>query len=124
MGMFDWIVYQGQEFQTKDTPNQMLDRYEIRDDGTLWVEEYDTEWVDDPDRLPIGGFIKHINVRISSTDYTGPMTFYTSNNNTDTWIQYEAEFVNGQAVKIIMVKGEPLTEWYLKGIKEHEDLHK
>ena len=120
MGMFDWIMYRGQEFQTKDTPNQTLDRYEIRDDGTLWVEEYDTEWVDDPDRLPISGYIKQINVRVRPEEYHGPMTFYTRNKDTDTWIQYEAEFVKGQAVKIIMVKGEPLTEWYLKGIKDNE----
>ncbi len=31
------------EYQTKDTPAQYLELYEIREDGTLWHELYDTE---------------------------------------------------------------------------------
>lgn len=30
-------------YQTKDTPAQFLDKYEIREDGTLWHENYDIE---------------------------------------------------------------------------------
>lgn len=30
-------------FQTKNTPAQFLDTYELREDGTLWHEAYDTE---------------------------------------------------------------------------------
>ena len=36
-------------FQTKDTPAQYLDLYEIREDGTLWHEDYDIEDQSDPD---------------------------------------------------------------------------
>ena len=47
MGMFDNIQYQDQEYQTKDTPRQLLDNYKIDELGQLWVEEYDSEWVED-----------------------------------------------------------------------------
>lgn len=40
-------------YQTKDTPAQWLDYYEIREDGTLWHEAYDTE-----DQSPQGLWLK------------------------------------------------------------------
>lgn len=52
MGMFDYLRCEyplpvdganALEYRTKDTPAQYLDRYEIREDGTLWHEEYDME---------------------------------------------------------------------------------
>ena len=55
MGMFDDIICRyalpieglkipsGFVYQTKDTPAQFLDAYEIRKDGTLWHEDYDIE---------------------------------------------------------------------------------
>jgi hypothetical protein len=48
MGMFDYVKchyplpVKGAEdliYQTKDTPSQWLDMYEIRADGTLWHED-------------------------------------------------------------------------------------
>ena len=47
MGMFDWIEWEGQQYQTKDTPNQMCDNYRVSGCGELFVEEYDAEWVRD-----------------------------------------------------------------------------
>jgi len=50
MGMFDtvkclyrtpWPDAKDVEWQTKDTDAQCLDNYEIREDGSLWHEEYD-----------------------------------------------------------------------------------
>jgi len=42
----DWQrpLVEGKTFQTKDTPDQDLDLYEIREDGTLWRRE-DDEWL-------------------------------------------------------------------------------
>jgi hypothetical protein len=40
MGMFDEIHYQGEVYQTKDTPCQMLDKYKIdynQDSGHLFL---------------------------------------------------------------------------------------
>jgi hypothetical protein len=57
MGMFDEVrcLYPlpwpeaadfGREWQSKDTPAQYLDLYEIREDGTLWHERHeDKTWV-------------------------------------------------------------------------------
>jgi hypothetical protein len=47
MGMFDYLHYKGHDYQSKDTPNQLMDKYELKENGTLWVEEYDAEWVKD-----------------------------------------------------------------------------
>lgn len=52
MGLFDCLKCKyplplpganDREYQTKDTPSQFMDQYEIREDGTLWWENYDTE---------------------------------------------------------------------------------
>jgi hypothetical protein len=54
MGVFDYInckyplppdgkVHDGVEFQTKDTDEQYLRAYDIREDGTLWLHEYEME---------------------------------------------------------------------------------
>jgi hypothetical protein len=62
MGMFDHIKYQGREYQTKDTPAQMLDNYKIEQDAEsgewhLWYEEYDAEWCQDDGQLFGGNII-------------------------------------------------------------------
>jgi hypothetical protein len=53
MGMFDevrckypieWPEVQGADWQTKDTPEQHLAVYEIRDDGTIWERSVETKY--------------------------------------------------------------------------------
>ena len=71
MGMFDYIncsilfdnpKWNGLEFQTKNTPSQSLDLYEIRTDGTLWHLEYDTEiW-------KIDSFIEMVGVKMGNLE--------------------------------------------------------
>ena len=56
MGMFDELYYEGQKYQTKDTPRQLLDNYKIDELGQLWVEEYDSEW--NKDEGLFGGSIR------------------------------------------------------------------
>jgi hypothetical protein len=57
MGMFDHLKCKyplpdagdnDLEYQTKDTPAQFLDNYEIRADGSLWHLDYDIEDRSDP----------------------------------------------------------------------------
>ncbi len=54
MGMFDYLKCKyplpdasdnDLEYQTKDTPAQFLDNYEIRADGSLWHLDYDIDKV-------------------------------------------------------------------------------
>jgi hypothetical protein len=93
MGMFDYIrcLYPlpdgyvpqpDDEFQTKDTPSQYLDLYEIRPDGTLWQDIYDIEDRSDPKAEGLMGLIgagTRINQRWVQVPFHGDLNFYTSN---------------------------------------------
>ncbi|MFZ9812193.1 MAG: hypothetical protein ACO3DD_03800, partial [Burkholderiaceae bacterium] len=57
MGMFDYLKCKyplpgvgdnDLQYQTKDTPAQMIDHYEIRAAGSLWHLNYDIEDRSDP----------------------------------------------------------------------------
>ena len=99
MGMFDYIRYQGHEYQTKDTPRQLMDNYEIRDDGTLWYENYDGDWMEDDDKF-FGGYYEKKNVRWEPLmDFDGLIRFYRAGANRDTWIEYKALFMDGKIIK-------------------------
>jgi hypothetical protein len=111
MGMFDYIHYQGQEYQTKDTPCQMLDKYKIdynQDSGHLflWHEDYDSEWVEEEG--PFGGHLRQFNERwVCCHDFDGLIRFYRAalenkheSWKKDAWIEYKALFMNGQLLKI------------------------
>ena len=130
MGMFDQLFYKDEEYQTKDTPSQLLDNYKIeqnQDDGHwyLWHEEYDAEWIKDDDGF-LGGHIKQSNQRwVQCADFDGEIRFYRHALETpqqswekNAWIEYKALFMDGQMIKIREIFNEPLTEWYKDGIKE------
>ena len=123
MGMFDTIQYQGEEYQTKDTPAQLLDNYKIEqnpEDGHwyLWHEEYDTDWIDDADHFG-GGYSKQYNHRwVACEDFDGNLRFYRSNkDNRDLWIEFKTLFMDGRMIKIREVFDEPLTNWYREGVE-------
>ena len=123
MGMFDQLWFEGEEYQTKDTPAQLLDNYKIEQDQIsghwfLWHEEYDVDWVEQPDRFG-GGYLKHSNERwVACEDFTGTINFYRRDSDIERWIEYCAEFVAGRKVKITEVYDEPFTHWYQTGIKD------
>jgi hypothetical protein len=122
MGMFDHIHYKGKEYQTKDTPNQMLDNYKIEQDQDsghwfLWHEKYECDWVEEADRFG-GGYLKQYNHHWVCCDkFDGLIRFYWYVSEEDQE-EYEALFMNGQMLKIKTIRGEPLTEWLVKGIEE------
>lgn len=96
MGMFDNILYKGRKFQTRDTPSQLLDTYEIRDDGTLWHQNYDVNWVEDSNAL-LGGYLNHFNKRWEQVvDFKGEIVFYDYDTRIRKWDEYSAYFVNGK----------------------------
>ena len=112
--MFDTIRYQGDEYQTKDTPAQGLDNYKIEqnlEEGHwyLWYEEYDAEWVDDGRPLFGGGLLKSNERWVLCNGFDGSIRFYRSERNEDTgkrdiWIEYKALFMNGQMIKITRIE--------------------
>lgn len=98
--MFDYIRYEGYEYQSRDTPAQSLDNYEIRDDNSLWHEEYDLEWREEKLSL-LGGYFDKINPKwIFQEDFTGEIRFYRSVDDTREWIEYSSYFSRGKLIKI------------------------
>ena len=100
MGMFDYITYKDERYQTRDTPNQSLENYTIREDDTLWVEEYDSEWIDDEGLF--GGSIKQSNHRWAPcSDFDGNIRFYRNlDKEYKHWLEYTALFMDGKMLKI------------------------
>jgi len=117
VGMFDNIQYQGEQYQTKDTPSQLLDNYKIEQDLTsghwlLWHEEYDANWVDDEDRFG-GGYMKQSNHRwVPCADFDGNLRFYHEER------EFQALFMDGRMLKIKEIFNEPLTNWYKEGVEK------
>ena len=103
MGMFDNLYFDGREYQTKDTPAQMLDNYKI-ENGQLWHENYECEWVKDESRFG-GGYIKQFNQRWElCSDFDGVIRFYRDDGGK--WIEYKTVFIDGKLVKIKQIEEE------------------
>lgn len=122
MGMFDNLEYQGTQYQTKDTPLQTLDNYKIEQDPDsgdwrLWHEEYDAEWIQVPGQL-FGGTLQQSNHRwVCCDDFDGLIRFYWYRSEEDQE-EYQALFMDGKMLKIRLTRGEPLTEWLVKGAED------
>lgn len=107
MGMFDYLYYKGKEYQTKDTPAQMCDKYKIEtnhDDGHtyLWHEAYNAKWVEDKDSL-FGSRIETWNHRWECCqDFDGVINFYERID--EEWVEYHSLFMNGQMIKLEKVE--------------------
>ena len=123
MGMFDYVEWEGQQYQSKDTPNQLCDNYRIDDLGRLWVEEYDAEFVKDPGHI-FGVYLEQRNKRWREcVEFSGPMRFYREDDErgghkANAWNEWQAEFKSGLMIGLKLIEGEPLTEWYMKGLEE------
>ncbi len=122
MGMFDWVEFEGQQYQTKDTPRQLCDNYRIDELGRLWEQQYDTEWVVGEGWF--GGHLHQSNQRwVECQDFTGPMRFYREDRErggyrTDSWIEWNAEFKCGQMISLKLVEGDRFLEWYHEAIEK------
>jgi len=85
-------------FQTKSTPAQLLDLYEIREDGTLWHELYNIEDRSDPNKEGLErlfGSMTKINKKWEfMKNFIGEIYFYTIINKD--LIEFSSYFVNGK----------------------------
>lgn len=107
MGMFDDIRVllplpggsTTTEFQTKSLSN-FLEQYEIREDGTLWREDYDTEDHSDPNAkglLRFAGMMARVNQRwVQVTDFTGEIEFHEWHSDRGEMEAYSTYWVNGE----------------------------
>lgn len=120
--MFDYVrckyplplsEYQDRVFQTKDTPAQYCDIYEIREDGTLWYETYDIEDRSDPKAEGFKRFLgcmTKVNRRWVAEPMTGEISFYdfpTGDHNDGGWVEFSAYFVNGKLREINLIENSP-----------------
>lgn len=113
MGMFDYVRCSyplpveganGLEFQTKDTDSQWMDEYEIREDGTLWHQAYETEDQSDPTKEGFEAFVgcmTRVNERWERDNYTGAMSFYTDFKGG--WLEFSALFKDGHIQAVVVV---------------------
>ena len=138
MGMYDSIFCRyplpglgvvDVEFQTKDTPSQFLDTYEIRADGTLWRQDYDTVDRSDPSATGLGrlcGSMARENLRWVRDHLTGTIGFYGDHQGRD--FEFEADFAKGEMCAIRAISGEAgghhprfrITPKYLDSIRAGE----
>ena len=103
MGMFDYLrcsyplPVEGandRNYQTKDTPAQLLDKYEIREDGTLWHQSVDY----DEEAIPEAPFIQCGN-------FTGEIRFYDfTKPNHEGWIEWSAYFTKGKIAALNLIE--------------------
>ena len=121
--MFDWVEFEGNQYQSKDTPRQLCDNYKIDGLGQLWVENYDAEWISDSTSL-FGGYINQSNQRWAECrDFSGPMRFYRENKEhggykNDAWIEWQAEFKCGLMIGLKMLEGDKFLTWYQEAIEK------
>jgi hypothetical protein len=104
MGMFDYIRFDGNEYQTKDTPNQLLDNYEIKD-NFLYEETYEAKWIDEEKHL-FGGYMEKFNEKWEKCEkFTGEIRFYRHlDKDYKIWEEFSAFFVNGEMKKLVKIE--------------------
>ncbi len=81
MGLFDYIRFNGHEYQTKDTNSQSIANYKIEVDQEsgltkLWHEEYTANWVETADDY-FGGHLEKTDLHwVCCNKFTGEIKFY------------------------------------------------
>jgi len=93
MGTFDYVhcIYplpvegaNERTYQTKDTPSQFCDSYEIREDGTLWYRKEDQDWQPEP--------------------FTGDIYFYdfADPQLKKGWLEFKGTFCEGRLITLFV----------------------
>ena len=114
MGMYDevichyplpWPEVQNQIWQSKNTPAQYLERYEIRADGTLWHEAYIKRFKKDASS-PLGFRLYRDDVHWAQvSDFCGELEIHTSVEHADhpggQWYSVRFWFRNGTVKDMI-----------------------
>jgi hypothetical protein len=123
MGMYDDIVckyslpypedtkgYTVQGFQTKDL-DCVLNFYEIREDGTLWLRECEREYIYDDNndktffvRLPKVKEVRHWWTQLKITQTIRIYNYQRGDGQYDYWIEFELIFVDGKVSNVKLVK--------------------
>ncbi len=132
MGMFDSVIikyklplpnesygYTGtDQFQTKDLENA-LDTYELREDGTLWRQDRETEWVEGDKKgksiIDRFGHLKTIKswwTKINITQTIKAYSYERTDGEYDYSIDYKIIFIEGTVKSVELEKFEAIpNEW-------------
>jgi hypothetical protein len=114
MGMFDEIRCkyplpdkraQDLEFQTQDTEQQFMDDFEIREDGTLWHQDYTTEDRSDPNEKGIFrmfGCMTRVPTVWSQVKHTGEIRFYAAGEG-EKWFEFSSYFIDGKLKELVQI---------------------
>ena len=98
MGMFDNLHYEGKEYQTKDTPQQSMDTYEIRG-NELWWRKTEYEWAEEKESM-FGGYLKEVSHEwVFCHKFDGLIRFYRTLGD-DAWEEWNALFMDGKIIKL------------------------
>lgn len=115
MGLFDYIHCKyplpvefpvDRSFQTKDTPAQYMEEYEIREDGTLWHEEYEIEDRSNPNADneldKFCGCMTRVNQQWEFCNkFTGDIRFYESTGDDHSgWVEFTSLFLHGKLIHL------------------------
>lgn len=95
------------DYQTKSL-DCTLDNYEIREDGSLWHENYEIEDHSDPNEtglMRLKGMLARVNKRWEPEPYTGEIRFHDWDRNADpVELEFSAYFVDGQLRELHHIK--------------------
>ncbi len=111
-------------FQTKDTPAQYMEMYEIREDGTLWHETYDVEdhseagkferehpgQKADVSLFSIAGMCARVNKQWEPCNMTGEIAFYSllgDNPDKRGWVEFSSYFLKGKLQQLHLIEYKP-----------------
>lgn len=102
-----WPEAAGLYWQTRDTDAQFLDIYEIRDDGTLWYQAYDSQTVVDAD-APCGFVLKKSNYRWERVPWEGELEIHSGPDHPG-WYSVRFWFRDGKIKDAIYHKSDKAT---------------
>lgn len=107
--MFDYLKFNNEMYQTKDTPKQALDTYKIDldpeiDEYKLFHEDYESKWVEPTDTF-FGGIEKYNFRWRQCNHFTGEIRFYrTIDYHGGIFEEYSAYFYNGILKELHLIK--------------------
>lgn len=112
MGVFDevkclmplpWPEVQDVWFQTKSPDAPYLEKWEIREDATLWKRVVERKWEDDP-TSPLGAYHREASHRWVQQEWQGEFEFYHLTDDRQWWYTVKAWFKGGKVVDAICEK--------------------
>lgn len=98
-------------FQTKDL-ECCLDKYKIREDGTLWIHRIEYEYPENYDFIPWTEISSHIKEKkswdepVNITKNIRMYSYILGENEYDYWIDYDITFIDGKITKVNLEKFE------------------